>query len=552
MRSVPTRKAGGFASVAVGVAALTLTSRILGFGRSVVFSKTVGDTCLGDAYNAANLLPNVLFEIVAGGVLAGVVIPVVARHVAAARTAEATRTTSALVTWTLLVLTPTGLVAFLGAHLYAAAFNAGSCPGGAPTLAALLVMFVPQVWLYGLAVVSAGVLQAHGRFLAAAAGPLLSSVVVICAYLAYARLEPTGAAADLARLPTDALRALGWGTTLGVAALALTTLVPLGRLGLQLRPRLRFAAGDTRVIIRIAGAGLAGLVMQQLSLLVISWAAKHTGDPGALTRFSWANAVYLLPFAVLVAPLLQLVFPRLSAAAADGPDAVREVLSGVVPAVVVLSGLGAALLVATAVPVARVFVLGPGSGRTAALAWPIAAFAPAAVGFALLGLASRALLAQHLARSAGLATVVGWAVVFAGALILRLVVPTPWVVPSLSAAVSVGMIAGAVTGWTLLDRSLPPPLSGPGTVGLWRPLAVCLPVGLVAGLAVGWLSTGLLDVGLVAAGLGAVGCAVACTVLFVGLLLLLDRQLLRQVWALRSRTTAPAGSGPAAGPGGAG
>ena len=70
----------GFGSVALSVAGLTLAARIVGFGRSVVFSKTVGDTCLGDAYNAANSLPNVLFEIVAGGVLAGVVIPVVARH----------------------------------------------------------------------------------------------------------------------------------------------------------------------------------------------------------------------------------------------------------------------------------------------------------------------------------------------------------------------------------------------------------------------------------------------------------------------------------------
>ena len=60
----------GLASVALSLAGLTLAGRILGFGRSLVFSKTVGDTCLGDAYNAANSLPNVLFEIVAGGVLA--------------------------------------------------------------------------------------------------------------------------------------------------------------------------------------------------------------------------------------------------------------------------------------------------------------------------------------------------------------------------------------------------------------------------------------------------------------------------------------------------
>ena len=69
-------------SVLLGVGGLTLAARAVGFGRSLVFSKTVGDTCLGDVYNAANALPNVLFEVAAGGVLAGVVVPVVARHVA--------------------------------------------------------------------------------------------------------------------------------------------------------------------------------------------------------------------------------------------------------------------------------------------------------------------------------------------------------------------------------------------------------------------------------------------------------------------------------------
>ena len=73
------------------MAGITLAARILGFGRSLVFSKTVGDTCLGDVYNAANTLPNVLFEIVAGGVLAGVVIPVVARHAGAGRRRRRTR-----------------------------------------------------------------------------------------------------------------------------------------------------------------------------------------------------------------------------------------------------------------------------------------------------------------------------------------------------------------------------------------------------------------------------------------------------------------------------
>ena len=166
----------GLASVAAGVAGLTLASRLVGFGRSLVFSKTVGDTCLGDTYNAANSLPNVLFEIVAGGVLAGVVVPVVARHVGAGRGEQASRTTSALITWTLLVLTPAGLAVLVGARAFASVFAKAECAVSADTLASLVVMFAPQVWLYGLAVVSAGVLQAHHRFLAAAAAPLLCRV----------------------------------------------------------------------------------------------------------------------------------------------------------------------------------------------------------------------------------------------------------------------------------------------------------------------------------------------------------------------------------------
>ena len=190
-------------SLALGLAGLTLLARAVGFGRWLVFSKTVGDTCLGDAYNVANSLPNVLFEIVAGGVLAGVVVPAVARHVGAGRRDEAARTVSALITWTLLILTPAGLVALLGAAAYGRLF-ATSCAGGAETVRVLLMMFVPQIWLYGLAVVSAGILQAHQRFLAAALAPLLSSLVVIAAYLVFAATT------------AHPLAVLGWGTTAGV------------------------------------------------------------------------------------------------------------------------------------------------------------------------------------------------------------------------------------------------------------------------------------------------------------------------------------------------
>ena len=517
------------ASVAAGVAGLTLAARLVGFGRSLVFSKTVGDTCLGDTYNAANSLPNVLFEIVAGGVLAGVVVPVVARHVGAGRGEHASRTASALITWTLLVLTPAGLAVLAGARLFAAIFAKADCAGSAEVLAALVVMFAPQVWLYGLAVVSAGVLQAHHRFLAAAAAPLISSVVVIIAYLSYAALAAPSANADPSRLTDQALAALGWGTTLGVFALAACTVVPLGRVGLRLRPRLRFAEGDSSVIMTIAAAGIAGLVLQQLSVLLINWSAQQTGDQGALTRFTWANAIYLLPYAVLAAPLLQLSFPRLAAAAEHGRADVGRVLAETGPATVVMAWLGAALLVATAVPVARVFVLGPGSGRTEALAWPIVAFAPAIVGFTLLGLASRTLLAQHLGTASGVANASGWGAVIISVAVLRVVVPADWLVPALAGSVSLGMVVGAAAGWLLLRRS------GMSGAGLTRPMVVGLVAALLAGGVASAASRVFANVGVLAAVLGAVAAALLCVLVFAATLRLLAPALLAQLWALRHR-----------------
>jgi putative peptidoglycan lipid II flippase len=263
---------------------------------------------------------------------------------------------------------------------------------------------------------------------------------------------------------------------------------------------------------------------------LINWSAQQTGDQGALTRFTWANAIYLLPYAVLAAPLLQLSFPRLAAAAEQGRTEVGEVLAETGPATVVMAWLGAALLVATAVPVARVFVLGPGSGRTEALAWPIVAFAPAIVGFTLLGLASRTLLAQHLGKASGVANALGWAGVIVSVALLRLIVPADSLVVALAGSVSLGMVVGAVAGWALLRRS------GMPSVGLGRPMLVSLAAAVLAGGASAAGSQLFADVGILVAVLGAVTTAVLCVAVFAGTLRLLAPALLAQLWALRRRT----------------
>ena len=180
-------------------------------------------------------------------------------------------------------------------------------------------------------------------------------------------------------------------------------------------------------------------------------------------------------------------------------------------------------------PVARVFVLGPGSGRTAALAVPILAFAPAVVGFAMLGLASRTLLAQHEGRAAGLTTATGWAVVILGVLAARPLVPPEWLVPAAAASVSLGMIVGAVVGWLLVGLSH----RGAAALGLTRPMLAAAGSAVVAAALCAVIGQYLDEVGLVTATLGAFGLAAGCGLIFVAMLRLTAPRLLAQIWSLR-------------------
>ena len=99
--------------VVVPLSVLTLLSRLAGFGRTVVFTNAVGADSTGDTYQAANNVPNIVFEVVAGGALASLVVPMLAGGIAAGDREQVRRTASALLGWTLLILTPLAVLVAL-------------------------------------------------------------------------------------------------------------------------------------------------------------------------------------------------------------------------------------------------------------------------------------------------------------------------------------------------------------------------------------------------------------------------------------------------------
>lgn len=513
----------GLVGGALAVAVVTVIARVVGLGRWVVFSKTVGGGCLADAYNTANLLPNVLFEIVAGGALAGAVVPVLAGAVARSDRSAVDRTVSALLSWTLLLLIPVSLATAAAARPAVRALlgDDTDCPGAIDAGTRMLLMFTPQLVCYGAAVVLGGALQAHRRFLAAAVAPLVSSTVVIAAYLSFVALADGQRSVEA--VPRSAEAALALGTTLGVAALALSVALPVRSTGVRIRPTLTFPEGVLPRVRALAAAGIAVLLAQQGTLLVIAWLANHSGDPGAMTAYTWSWAVYLVPYAVLAVPIATSTFPRLAAAEDAGDRAlVSRLTASTTRAVVLASAGGAALVVAASVPVSRVFASNGGLADADALADGIAAFAPGLVGYGLVAHLTRVLYAGHHGRAAANAAVLGWALVVVSDIAVVAAVEDRHAVAALGAGNAIGM----TTAGLLLLLAVARVNGAAALAGTGRTAGFAV-LGAVLGAALGnRLGQAFDDAGFVAALGGTAACAAVAGVAFLAVVAAGDRATL--------------------------
>src|SRR4051794_8076718 len=263
----------GVARAALLVAGVTVLARATGFLRVLVFARSVGPSCLGDTYFTANTIPNILFDVVAGGALTSLAVPLLAGVVSRGDDDVADRTASALLTWTVVVLVPLMLLGLLLAGPLMSLLVGNGHPGCSVDAERevgrrMLLVFMPQVVLYGIGIVFTGVLQAHRRFLAPALAPLLSSMVVIVAYLVFAATSARSET-SLTSLTLGHELILSVGTTVGVVALTVPLWWPARRTGRRLRLTLRFPPGVGVTARRLAIAGAGALAAQDIATAVV-------------------------------------------------------------------------------------------------------------------------------------------------------------------------------------------------------------------------------------------------------------------------------------------
>ena len=510
--------------------------------RWLVQASTVGAGTVAGAYATANQVPNVLYEVVVGGALAATVVPLLSSAAGAGRREDAGRIASGLLGPVLAVLVPAGLALALLAGPVASLFPVSQ--GADPALqhglvASFLRMFALQVPLYGVGVVLTGVLQAHGRFTWPALTPVASSLVVMAAYAVYGRMSAGGSQEPSAA----ALRVLGWGTTLGVAALSLPLIRPARRLGLRIRPTLRLERSVATRALRLGGAGLWTLLAQQASVLAVLVLARAGGRAGTVAVYQYTQAVYVLPYAVLAVPVATVLFPRLSAAFAADDDGggARGLAATSTALVCAVAVAGAGALVAVSGGAERLFgLLTDVTGMGAALV----AMAPGLVGYALIYQVTRVLFAADRARGAALATAAGWlAVVGASALMVRALAPAGGDGAATLLALGLGQSAGMTVAGAGLLAVLAASLGRGVLAPVARAAGVAVPVAAVGGAAVR-------SVALAAGGAApALACSLLGALAVAGLVLAAviaaDRSLLR---ALRGTGPAPGGGADAPAP----
>lgn len=436
------------------MALASLASRITGFLRSSLLVAALGVGQVGDAYNVANNFPNMVYELLLGGVLSSVLIPLLvgAQEQDEDGGVAYTQRLLSIATAALGVVT---MLAVLSAPLLAAGFV--EHPAERSLASVFATLLLPEIFFYGLGAMFMAVLNIRNSYGPGAWSPVLNNLVMIVTLAVFWAL-PGPATLNPATMTTAQVLVLGIGTTLGIAAQALVLVPALRRSGFRWQWRLRARpneVGRMKEVGTLAFWVLGYVLVSQVGVTVI---AKVGVAHSAFTVFTNADLLIQMPYGILVVSLLTALMPRLSRAAA------RSQTERVVDDL----GLGARLSALALIPItAGLIVLGPALtvvlfayGQTSLdgarlIGTALAASAFGLFPFAIVMLQLRVFYAMRDGRTP---TLINVAMVLTKVAIVlgcaRLFDTPSQVAVALTSATSASYVVGAVVGHVALSRRL--------------------------------------------------------------------------------------------------
>ena len=443
-------------------------SRVTGFVRIVLVAAVLGTTFLGNTYQSANTIPNIVFELFAAGALQAVLVPSLVKRFDRGDDEGAERLAGSVLGHTALALATLAVVGAIASPwimrlLVSGVDDAGIRADQVRLGTVFLLLFLPQVIVYDLGVVATAVLHARGRFALPAIAPAVNNVVVSLAYLGFWYLRD-GAEPSLDLSVTEIV-VLAGGTSFAVLAFCSIPVVGARRAGFRFRANLDRSDPDLRAL---AGQGAwAGLYLAMTQILLAAVLVLANRAEGGVVAYQVGFTFFLLPHSLFALPVLTTLFPTasrnvqardwraLSVTIRRGTTAIALF---VLPAVAALGTL--------AEPLSRVALFGNVDQQGAELISDVVAgFAPGLIGYALFYFLTRMLYAMDDMRTPtlvhGAVVAVGVATMFVASVVVE---PTD-LVPALAWSHSFTYLLGAlalvvVVRRRLVGRSVPVSLAG--------------------------------------------------------------------------------------------
>jgi len=457
----------------------TLASRGSGFLRTFVVATVLGVQSVGAAFNVANTAPNVVYELLLGGVLSSVVVPLLVRAAKAdpdGGQAYAQR----LLSLTVLVLGAASVLLVLFAPLIVGIYLDGDADRATRDLAVVFArFFLPQVLFYGAGAVMGAYLNTHGRFGPPMWAPVLNNLVVIVTGLVFLLLPGP---ADLSAGTITGLQStvLGVGVTLGIVAQTVALVPALRATGFRFRPRLDLRGAGLGKAARLARWVFLYVVANQVGNVVMVNLATSAGElaPGrGYASYIYAFVLWQLPHAVVAVSVITALLPQMSRSAADGStdelraalsQGLRLVLALLVPAALAYAVLGRAIST-------LIFSYGRVSPEEAHfIGVLLGVFAVGLVPFSIYQLQLRAFYAMQDTRTPTLINFTVNATLIGADLALYALLPDRWKVLGLA----VGQAASFVVGLLVVSRVLGRRIGGLEGAAVVRTGVRCLAAGL--------------------------------------------------------------------------
>lgn len=306
----PSQRPRPTAEAAIGMGAVAAVSRLVGFVRVLVIAAVLGTTYLGNAFQSANSLSNVLFELLAAGALSAVLVPVFVELLDRGDQRGAEHVAGAVLGAALLVLGVLSAIGIVAAPALARVLTAGVPADVADKqrelTTFLLRFFIPQVLLYAAGTVATAVLHARRRFALAAAAPIGNTLVMVAALLALRAATDENPSFDLGGGERALLVVAGTG---GVLAFVGLLLVTCAASGFRLRPR--WPSREPRVVDALRHSGWGAALHTGSGMLLGGAIIAGAAVEGGVVAYQVAYVFFLAPYAVLAQPIHTTILPEL-------------------------------------------------------------------------------------------------------------------------------------------------------------------------------------------------------------------------------------------------